>query len=64
MAYFTSERTGRRDPRLGGKVATRAIAREDHGGLAETLFTTLNSAVFLILIAAVAGAAILYAQGT
>jgi predicted secreted protein len=54
MAYFSSDPSSRTDP---------AAPSAPHVGLAEMLFTTLNSAVFLILIAAVAGAAILYAQG-
>jgi hypothetical protein len=50
MAYISNGRSGR--------------THSPHSGLAETLFTALNCAVFLVLMAAVAGAAILYAQGT
>ncbi len=56
MAYIASGRSNRSNP--------RSAARAPQSGLAETLFTALNCAVFVVLMAAVAGAAILYAQGT
>jgi hypothetical protein len=63
MAFLAREQSHRPDqtPR-----AADYSSHADHHevGLAEALFTSLNAVVFLILMAAVAAAAILYSRGT
>ena len=63
MSYIPRETPERRRPHLRTVEPTRAIASEPHAGLPELLFTSLTAAVFLVLMAAVAAAAILYSQG-
>jgi hypothetical protein len=61
MAYIVRDDRQRQALR---PVESRVAVREPHDGLAEALFTGLNAAVFLILLAAVVAASILYTQGT
>ena len=63
MSYIPRETTERRRSHLRAVEPPRAIARQPQTGLAEFLFTNLTAAVFLVLMAAVAAAAILYSQG-
>ncbi len=63
MAYIARDEQDRLNRNLRSVEPPRAMAREPHDGLAEALFTGLNAAVFMVLMAAVAAAAILYSQG-
>ncbi len=63
MAYLARDDHERPTRSLRAVEPTRSGVREAHDGLPEALFTGLNAAVFLILIAAVVAAAILYSQG-
>ncbi|HEY2051046.1 MAG TPA: hypothetical protein VGH03_17030 [Caulobacteraceae bacterium] len=63
MSYAPRDSKPRR-PHLRAVESTQAIASHSHaGGLPEALFTGLTAAVFLVLMAAVAAAAILYSRG-
>jgi hypothetical protein len=64
MAYTARDQSARRrSHHLRQVEPPRALAREDHSGLPELLFTSLTATVFLVLMAAVATAAILYSRG-
>jgi hypothetical protein len=64
MSYAPRETSEPRRPKLRAVETTQAIASEPHaGGLPEVLFTGVTAAVFLVLMAAVAAAAILYSRG-
>ncbi len=63
MAYLSRDDRERSTGRLRTVEPPRAAVPDAHGGLPEALFTGLNVAVFLILIAAVVAAAILYSRG-
>jgi hypothetical protein len=64
MAYSVRDERERPNRALRPVETTQVAVREPRDGLAEALFTGLNAAVFLILLAAVIAAAILYSQGT
>jgi hypothetical protein len=63
MSYIRRDASGQRRSHLRTVEPTRAIARQPHSGLPELLFTSLTAAVFLVLMAAVAAAAVLYGRG-
>jgi hypothetical protein len=63
MAYLARDDHERSTRSLRAVEAPLAAVRDAHSGLPEALFTGLNAVVFVILIAAVVAAAILYSQG-
>ncbi|HEX4740662.1 MAG TPA: hypothetical protein VH353_04960 [Caulobacteraceae bacterium] len=63
MSYIPRDASVQRRSHLRTVEPTRAIARPQSAGLPELLFTSLTAAVFLLLMAAVAAAAILYSRG-
>jgi hypothetical protein len=62
MSYIPRDASVQRRSHLRTVEPTRAIARQS-AGLPELLFTSLTAAVFLLLMAAVAAAAVLYSRG-
>jgi hypothetical protein len=64
MSYIPRDNSKRVRATLRAVEPPRAAVRQAHGGLPEVLFTSLTATVFLVLIASVAAAAILYSQGT
>jgi hypothetical protein len=64
MSYIPRDNQERGRAHLRAIEPPRSAVREAQAGLPEVLFTSLTAVVFLVLIASVAAAAILYSQGT